>query len=393
MRKTTVRILAVLSVMLSLMVVFTIISDDNTSVSVDCKKYYYNQLKYDFEKDIYTKIKNIKDFEIDDEDSKSKCARFCVGIHDLHFFISSCVIEEIEYHVERAIQAARNDMPLNTYFFHGYSFDLYHFSIFGWPLFLMEIKLSVADDYNEKTKEWYDQQIIHHMDNTPINIDELAKIPDKIIKIHKYVLSTLSYDNDNCDIDSSDDKSYNIVNRISSVYNALVGDHKVVCEGYAKMFKVLCDKYDIPCIIVTSEETKDSDGRQQGGHMWNYVCVDNLWYIVDCTWDDRKYENIAIVETDFLMSGVDMFHKPSNNMNFEVPALSLNKYGNFVTFMSGDVELFETVAKHGIISEPPIPEETGRTFMYWYLSDENKPFDFGLPVKNNWALKARWAET
>ena len=57
-----------------------------------------------------------------------------------------------------------------------------------------------------------------------------------------------------------------------------------VCEGYARAFKVLCDKLEIPCILM-SGNVQSSGGS--GGHMWNYVQMeDGKWYAVDVTWDD-----------------------------------------------------------------------------------------------------------
>lgn len=54
-----------------------------------------------------------------------------------------------------------------------------------------------------------------------------------------------------------------------------------VCEGYARAFKLVCDKLKIPCVLVSG-----------AGHMWNYVQVDingngtAKWYLLDATWDD-----------------------------------------------------------------------------------------------------------
>lgn len=54
---------------------------------------------------------------------------------------------------------------------------------------------------------------------------------------------------------------------------------RIVCEGYAKAVKVLCDKLGIPCILVV--------GDAGGPHMWNYILMeDNNWYLLDATWDD-----------------------------------------------------------------------------------------------------------
>ncbi|MCR5774126.1 MAG: hypothetical protein K6G42_03480, partial [Lachnospiraceae bacterium] len=54
-----------------------------------------------------------------------------------------------------------------------------------------------------------------------------------------------------------------------------------VCEAYARAFKVVCDRLDIPCILVLGES-----------HMWNYVQTDDgNWYAVDVTWDDPVRSN------------------------------------------------------------------------------------------------------
>lgn len=61
---------------------------------------------------------------------------------------------------------------------------------------------------------------------------------------------------------------------------------KVVCEGYSKAFKYLCDMTefdsgDISCIIAVGEMTVDGSG---GGHMWNIVRMDDGGnYLVDVT--------------------------------------------------------------------------------------------------------------
>lgn len=69
-----------------------------------------------------------------------------------------------------------------------------------------------------------------------------------------------------------------------------IGDGGVVCEGYAKAFKVLCDELEIPCVLVS--------GDADGAHMWNYVQMDDdKWYLVDATWDDQESK---IYDTYFL---------------------------------------------------------------------------------------------
>lgn len=61
------------------------------------------------------------------------------------------------------------------------------------------------------------------------------------------------------------------------------GEQGPVCEGYAKAFKVLCDKSGIPCVLV---DGIGYSGWSAEGHMWNNVKVDGSWYAVDVTWND-----------------------------------------------------------------------------------------------------------
>ncbi len=72
----------------------------------------------------------------------------------------------------------------------------------------------------------------------------------------------------------------------------------VVCEGYAKAFKAICDYYDVPCIIVSGTGV-GSTGSE--GHMWNQVMIDGKWYLVDCTWDDQSKN----MYSDFMLVGSD----------------------------------------------------------------------------------------
>lgn len=81
MRSTAKRLVR-LCVMLSLIVIsmIVIVDDGSSADGIDCKKYYYNQLKYDFEKEIYDKIEKIKDFEVD-KDSGSTYVTFDVKVN------------------------------------------------------------------------------------------------------------------------------------------------------------------------------------------------------------------------------------------------------------------------------------------------------------------------
>ncbi len=107
-----------------------------------------------------------------------------------------------------------------------------------------------------------------------------------VTSIHDAVCAMLDYEEGD-----KSEKSY-------SLYNAVCGDHVVVCEGYAKMFLALCQIHDIPCVGVLGSVLINSVWTN---HMYNMVQMDDdEWYGVDTTWDDQD----EIVHT-YLLAGSD----------------------------------------------------------------------------------------
>jgi transglutaminase superfamily protein len=60
-----------------------------------------------------------------------------------------------------------------------------------------------------------------------------------------------------------------------------------VCEGYARLFKTLCDDAGIQSVLVTGYARGDINhiGLQfSSNHYWNAVFVDSAWHLLDVTW-------------------------------------------------------------------------------------------------------------
>ncbi|MCC8097739.1 MAG: chitobiase/beta-hexosaminidase C-terminal domain-containing protein [Eubacterium sp.] len=75
---------------------------------------------------------------------------------------------------------------------------------------------------------------------------------------------------------------------------------QLVCEGYTRTFKLLCDEMDIPCIIIESNNYS---------HMWNVVKMDDgEWYGIDVTWDDDD----DIIYYDYFLKGENVFKSDSD---------------------------------------------------------------------------------
>lgn len=59
-----------------------------------------------------------------------------------------------------------------------------------------------------------------------------------------------------------------------------------VCDGYARLFKTLCDYAGIPCETVTGYGRTNWGRRTKFGsnHTWNAVYFDSSWHLLDATW-------------------------------------------------------------------------------------------------------------
>lgn len=89
------------------------------------------------------------------------------------------------------------------------------------------------------------------------------------------------------------DNSYNYASTsanafISSPYGST--SRLMICGGYAKSFKVLCDAFGLRSSCVTVVGSTDS-----GNHEWNYVRVYDKWYLVDVTWNDTGANNLYLL--------------------------------------------------------------------------------------------------
>ncbi len=115
-----------------------------------------------------------------------------------------------------------------------------------------------------------------------------------------------------------------------------------VCEGYARALKVLCDRVNIPCTLIS--------GKAKGeAHMWNAVKLDDgKWYGVDATWNDPSVSGITdkksgAENTDYLFVGSETSiggykfsssHKVENTVfvggfaYVNGPVLSIEKYAS-----------------------------------------------------------------
>ncbi len=107
-----------------------------------------------------------------------------------------------------------------------------------------------------------------------------------------------------------------------------------VCEGYAKAFKILCDRIGIPCVLIPGDGI--TDGQAPAPHMWCAVMLSEKWYGVDITWDDGvTSDGTNVMRYNYFLAGnnTDSFsktHIPNVEKYFETylptPSLADEKY-------------------------------------------------------------------
>ena len=59
-----------------------------------------------------------------------------------------------------------------------------------------------------------------------------------------------------------------------------------VCDGYARLFKVLCDYTGVEAVVIQGygRAPGQGDGKFRTNHTWNAVKIDSTWQLLDVTW-------------------------------------------------------------------------------------------------------------
>lgn len=145
---------------------------------------------------------------------------------------------------------------------------------------------------------------------------------DKVKDAHDYVVDSLVYD-------ENDEMKYS-----HNVYGALI-EKIAVCDGYAKIYKLLLDYMGIHCVQVCGT-AQNSSGVVES-HTWNYVFINDEWYAIDTTWDDPiiigggvltdslKYRNFLCGSETFFKNHKEDGYIVSNGC-FAYPTLNKNNY-------------------------------------------------------------------
>lgn len=108
--------------------------------------------------------------------------------------------------------------------------------------------------------------------------------------LHDYLAASITYDWCEGDLQKS--------REAHTMVGALI-NRRCVCDGYARAFRLLCDRLGISCIVVIGEGP--TDGASEC-HAWNMVKLDGVPYHVDVTWDSNCTEGRLVKDFEFMTS-------------------------------------------------------------------------------------------
>ncbi len=88
-----------------------------------------------------------------------------------------------------------------------------------------------------------------------------------------------------------------------------------VCDGYAKLFKTLCDYAGLKAVVITgyAKGRMERNERFRTNHTWNAVMIDGIWQLLDVTWAsgyiNYSDEFVAHLEEKYFLSPPREFYK------------------------------------------------------------------------------------
>ena len=151
---------------------------------------------------------------------------------------------------------------------------------------LENLKVGIKPIINDaKTLELYNKakEILRNY------VDDDFTVYEKLKAIYDYIATYVTYDDALLSIRSDLQSNYQSFTSYSALINGVA-----VCDGYASAFKLLCTMEGIECIEVVGS-------AKGGGHAWNKVKINNVWYGVDATWSRSTFSGITYVYHSYFL--------------------------------------------------------------------------------------------
>ena len=222
----------------------------------------------------------------------------------------------------------------------------------------LTIKLPVGKAY----RETYTSQPLYRISSKGAalarearnNADALIEEAMALDTVEQRLKHFFSYIKDNVGYDSSHQDDSNTWQMIW-VFDE-DEDTNVVCEGYAKAFKYLCDSIGVECYLVTGTarlKNNAGSGVSTSLHMWNVVVLDGNSYLVDITNCDT---NGVGAEDLLFMKLPDAGGSVENGYSFADAANVCFTYDEETLMMLGETGVLSLLVPSPEDPEPEDPE-------------------------------------
>ena len=265
--------------------------------------YYYNQLS-DIEKRIYTTLYDVYKFDMNTGECNTESIKLVSGdkftVNDLYDVSAAFERNHPECFWIRGINWGADSSENGKYSAVTYIITAY----------------SNPTNYKSDASEYKGNfdAAIKEINAKGLSAYETAK------RIHDYIINHYSYRNESKILSS------NTTNETRAV-GYMLAHKEGCCESYAKLTKVLCDYYNVPCILVSSDD-----------HMWNEIQIEGEWYLYDVTWDDAENK-----------LSYNYFLKGSNSVNDEHHKITENAY-----IKLNNEGKFVPITEYGCLKDPQI---------------------------------------
>jgi hypothetical protein len=150
---------------------------------------------------------------------------------------------------------------------------------------------------------------------------------EKVESIFRWITDNISYQSNSGIITSrqkrkpleDDDTSMVLKPLNERVAENVLRRREAVCDGYARLFKTLCDFAGIQSELITGYATGYRTTIFRSNHTWNAVFIDNKWYLLDATWAsgyvNYRGEYVRSYDSKYFLTPPHIFirdHYPEN---------------------------------------------------------------------------------
>lgn len=172
--------------------------------------------------------------------------------------------------------------------------------------------ISMIYDCDESKINQYDKEIKDKLSEIVKQIPKGSQY-EQALWVHDYLVNNTVY---NLNPSWAVGKNENFG---GSVYGLLIKNESV-CNGYAKTFKYLMDKLNIPCTVISGV---CNDGEL---HAWNILELDGDYYQVDVTWDDPVGGEQVLMHDYFCITDSEIYESRKPDSFVSAPQCNSDKY-------------------------------------------------------------------